>query len=164
MSEINTADANTLLVGDELMLKRNGKVCYGSIKRIVNQTPTKTFMVFESLIYENGKQEDNSYVIINNKDLYFMNDIKESAEVLDGTEPFSNGIFMINVPDKDILKRNDRVDKFTDELLAKAKNGVTSPVKIDSVEDVNETQLEETEAENPPDKKGRFKPVAIKKK
>ena len=160
MKDVVKVDAQTLLVGDTLMLKNDNKVVYGSIKEVRKSTPKKSFILLENVVYENGKQEPSLYAIIDNNELYHSSTINESAEVLDGTEPFSNGIFLVNVPDEEILKRNKAVDDYSEKILAEAKKLVDEPIPI------SKTDNESTEDGDASDQKlkSNFKSITITKK
>ena len=158
--DFEQVQADTLLRGDMIMLKENQSVCYGKVNRIIEQTSTRTFLELSDVIYEDGSKENKSYVTIKNSELYHSDKINESIQILDGTEPFSNGVYLVNVPDTEIIERNRRVDEYTEKLLAGAKELIDKPIKISVEENITEEQSEPDLTE----REEEFKPITITKK
>lgn len=159
-------DVNTLLRGDTVMLKENNLVCYGKVDKIIESTSTKTFLTLSNVIYEDGSRTEKIYASIDNKQLYHTDRINESITILDGTEPFSNGVYLVNVSDKELIERNKRVDEYTEKLLAKSKELITEPLEVtkqEVFEDDNFKDEESNEADLT-EREQQFQPIKITKK
>jgi hypothetical protein len=169
MSNLARADASTLLPGDVIMFEQDNIVKYGTVDRVMEHTSRRTLVRLRNVITENSRYSYNPLLVVRNDKFYKSDRVNEDVQVLDGTEPFANGVYIADLSIPELLKRNKKVDELTEEILANAKKLIDKPIAIkrkqanDSVDNTSDENDQDVHEDiNEPKATSKFKPIDIK--
>lgn len=161
VQNLKLVNPETLIKGDTLLYEKDETIKFGIIKKSIIVNPNYSVVLLEQVKDDKNNSYANEYIKFKSDSVYFNELLNESVTIADGTEPFVNGVYYVNVTEDEIINRNQKVDEYTEKMLNDAKKGIIEPIKVrksDLDEDTDNSENISTQLNST-----NFTPIPVKR-